>query len=375
VPALLVPFAVAVAVSAGASGAGRTEGPILRSFTPTSGTVGSTVTIRGGGFSEASAPGGKVTFHSNVGASFTVVSDTTVTATVPGDAQYGPISLTTHLGTATSGSRFFKVVPTITGFTPTTGPVGTEVTINGTGLMGASLVRFGRFDATITSKSGSYVKAKVPPGAITAPIQVLVDGGRSASTSPAKFVVGGPPEITMVHSAGNPRGCPSAIAVSAKVGGRVYIFGSGLKGATAVTFAAHAEALFYAPLGGNTISTHVPADARYGPIAVTTPGGTARSEPFGIVPTVSSFSPPRGRPGTLVTIRGTGFEGAPAVLFGSTGSTVVSRTSTILKANVPRGMATGPVKITVTVDGGCSTLSSRSFQVLPPLGNNGKPKP
>ncbi|NHM02663.1 choice-of-anchor D domain-containing protein [Flavobacterium difficile] len=55
---------------------------------------------------------------------------------------------------------------TVSSFTPTSGPVGTEVTINGTNLTGAT-VTFSGINATILSNDGSTIVAVIPSGAIT----------------------------------------------------------------------------------------------------------------------------------------------------------------------------------------------------------------
>ena len=66
-----------------------------------------------------------VTFNGKPADAFTVVSDTTLLATVPRGATTGPIAVTTGAGTATTGD--FTVTLTITGLAPASGPVGTPV--------------------------------------------------------------------------------------------------------------------------------------------------------------------------------------------------------------------------------------------------------
>ena len=75
--------------------------PTLSGFTPTSGQVGSSVTLTGSGFSPATA----VSFNGTA-AAFTVNSDTKITATVPSGATSGAITVTTPAGTATSAASF-----------------------------------------------------------------------------------------------------------------------------------------------------------------------------------------------------------------------------------------------------------------------------
>jgi hypothetical protein len=80
--------------------------PTISSFTPTSGLVGSRVTLTGTGFSGASA----VSFNGVAAASFKVASDTKITARVPAGATSGSISVTTPDGTATSATSFTVIV-------------------------------------------------------------------------------------------------------------------------------------------------------------------------------------------------------------------------------------------------------------------------
>jgi hypothetical protein len=64
-------------------------------------------------------------------------------------------------------------VPThsVTSFTPTSGPVGTEVTINGTGLTGTT-VTFAGVNATVVSNTGTQMVVVIPAGATTGMLSV-----------------------------------------------------------------------------------------------------------------------------------------------------------------------------------------------------------
>ena len=157
--------------------------PQIKSFTPTSGIVGTPVTITGVSLTQAT----KVTIGGKP-ASFTVKSDTQVTATVPAGAKTGQkITITTAGGIATSPLAF-TVVPSITSFSPTSGPVGTSVTITGNSFTKATSVTFGGVAATSYQViSDTEVHALVPTGAVTGPIAVTTAGG--TGTSATNFTV------------------------------------------------------------------------------------------------------------------------------------------------------------------------------------------
>jgi LmbE family N-acetylglucosaminyl deacetylase len=80
--------------------------PTITGFTPTSGPVGTSVTISGTNLSGATA----VKFN-GVTATFTVGSSTTITTTVPSGATSGKITATTPGGTATSPNPFTVTTP------------------------------------------------------------------------------------------------------------------------------------------------------------------------------------------------------------------------------------------------------------------------
>ena len=83
--------------------------PTISSFNPTSGSPGTAVTITGSSFNGAT----QVAFNS-VAASFTLNSDTQISAIVPTGATTGQISVTTPGGTGTSATNFTVNAPSFT---------------------------------------------------------------------------------------------------------------------------------------------------------------------------------------------------------------------------------------------------------------------
>jgi uncharacterized repeat protein (TIGR03803 family) len=146
-------------------------------FLPLARVVGGNVEILGQGFTGTTA----VSFN-GISASFHVVSDTFLNATVPEGAETGLITVMTPSGTLTS-NRKFQVRPTVTGFSPTSGAPGTTVVITGDSFTGTTKVKFGNNKKTtsITVNSDHQLKVVVPVGAATGNISVTTTGAPSFS--------------------------------------------------------------------------------------------------------------------------------------------------------------------------------------------------
>jgi uncharacterized repeat protein (TIGR03803 family) len=220
-----------------------------------SGKVGKTVEILGQGFTGTT----KVAF-STTSASFSVVSDTYLTALVPPGAVTGSVTVVAPGGTL-RGNRKFLVTPSITSFAPTSGPVGTSVTITGVSFTGANKVTFGGVSAPgFIVNSDTQITATVPTGAKTGKIAVITAGG--TATSSGTFLV--TPTINSFSPTGG------------AVGTAVTINGTGLTQTTAVTFGGVAATTFTVNSDSKVTAT-VPTGAITGKIAITTLGGTATS--------------------------------------------------------------------------------------------------
>ncbi len=152
--------------------------PQVLSFSSDHGVVGDQVTITGASFTQAQGVG----FGDSIPAQFTVDSDTQITATLPPGAKTGPVGVKTPGGTGISSQKF-TVLPKITGFSPTSGPVGTPVKIGGYSFKGATKVTFGGVVATSFQViKDTEVDALVPSGAVTGPISVTTASGTGTST-------------------------------------------------------------------------------------------------------------------------------------------------------------------------------------------------
>ncbi|MBX3747502.1 MAG: S8 family serine peptidase [Verrucomicrobiae bacterium] len=328
---------------------GPSSPPTITGFAPASGNVGASVTLTGTKFTDATA----VTFN-GVSAPFTVQSASQITAVVPAAALTGPIRVTTPGGTATSAQTFEVTAgPAITSFQPPGGAPGSTVTLQGTRFTGATAVTVGGVSATFQIRSDTEIAATVPAQATTGRIAVTTPGG--TATSAGNFTVTSAPVIG------------SFSPVSGGAGTAVTILGSSFTGVTAVTV--NGQAAVFNVESATRIGITVPPGATTGPIAVTSPQGTATSAgSFTVLPppVLAGFAPSSGPVGTTVILQGDHFLNATVVEFGgvpAAGFQVESATR--LTAVVPPGAGTATLRV-VTPSG--SAVSAASFAVV--LGAN-----
>jgi hypothetical protein len=152
--------------------------PTISGFKPTSGAVGSTVTISGANFKGVT--GVSLCF---VSTSFNVLSATSLTAKVPAGACDGRWRVTTPAGTAASEGAFTVITgpPTISGFKPTSGAVGSTVTISGANFKGVTGVSLCFVSTSFNVLSATSLTAKVPAGACDGRWRVTTPAGTAAS--------------------------------------------------------------------------------------------------------------------------------------------------------------------------------------------------
>ena len=314
-------------------------GPAITGFSPTSGPEGTTVQISGKTLTGTS----QVDFNGTP-ATFTVDADNLITTTVPLGASSGSIHVVTPDGTATS-PQTFTVLPTITGFTPDHGPVGTSVIITGTHLSAATKVKFGGYPAlTFTVDSSTQITAQVPPSAIDGPVLVSTSDGDV--TSAGSYTV--TPTITNLS------------ANSAHVGDSITITGTTLLGTTGVSFNGLPSTTFVVNSRTQVVAT-VPVGATTGLVSLTTPDGTAVSPTtLKVLPSITGFSPTTGPVGTVITISGYNLIGSTKVKFAGTNAVFTVDSDQQITATVPIGAVSGTI---VVVTPTSSATSANTFTV------------
>jgi len=155
-----------------ASGPSFTVSPSsISGIVPSRGFPETDVDINGQGFDTHKAP---VVKFNGVVADLKKLTSTKITATVPVNASTGYV--TVEYGTVLMSGPVFTVIQTnLAAIQPTSGPTGTTVTINGTGInddIGQATLSFNGVQATIVSISETQIVATVPSGATTGNISL-----------------------------------------------------------------------------------------------------------------------------------------------------------------------------------------------------------
>jgi hypothetical protein len=86
------------------------------------------------------------------------------------------------INTLTIADTVTVQAPSITSITITSGPIGTLISIKGSGFSGATVKFYRNVAAVITSNDGSEIRVTVPSGARTGPIIVSTPNGQAASS-------------------------------------------------------------------------------------------------------------------------------------------------------------------------------------------------
>jgi RHS repeat-associated protein len=191
--------------------------PFITSASPNSGAPGNTVTVNLTGINTHFGSGTVVVPGGSLTAGAATVTDAThlkVSITIPSGTTLGPVSITAKTPSvseeATLPNGFIvglgDPVPTITSFTPTSGPIGTSVTLTGTGLVSSSgtpadvrmpLQGGGVISAPLTASTSTSLTLVIPSTAGTGPFTVSASSG--SVTSAASFTI--TPSSTFILSA------------------------------------------------------------------------------------------------------------------------------------------------------------------------------
>ena len=357
--------------------------PTVTSVSPNNGPVagGNTITLTGTNFTGATSVSFAPTLGNGVifAPSFTVDSDTQITAVVPaspgGGGVFADVAVTTPYGDNSNSIQptyEWDPLPVVTSTFPNHGVRlgGQQVTLTGTAFTGASAVTFGTVPApSFTVNSDTSITATDPAqsdGRVD--ITVTTPAGTSVASNSDQFTYIDPPLITGVSPAAGPTAGGNTVTITGTgfTNGRARVIAGIAFGTVPASFTLNSATQVTATVPPGTAGTVDIVVTAVG--NVTSPTSPADQYTYLPVPAVTGVSPGSGPSagGNTVTVTGTGFTGASAVSFGTvpaTSFTVDSDSS--ITAVAPAG-AVGIDDVTVTTPGGTSAVSTADQYVYHP---------
>lgn len=371
---------------------GAAEYPVVSGISPATGPAygGTTVTISGTHLDKATQV--LFGFSQLPAKSFRIVNDKTITAISPPYPYVsgGPVDVTVVSGVNPSPSVAADIftypswpVPVVQDVSPAAGPYtgGTTITIHGTGLGGATAVRFcfSTPAASFTVVDDNTIRAVTPALYGYCSVTVTTLGGTSAGG--IYFIgVAKPGVLSISPTSGSTAGGTTVTIVLTLDSYSTSV------GITAVSFGTSPAASFTQPVisfPNYAITAVSPPGSGSVDVTVSNAGGTSAAVAADLFsyftpPSVTSINPTSGPAigGTPVTIRGTDFSTATSIALGPwSGSAVLPFTivnnSTINFVTPPNwvtaaGVGPGTYDVRVSNPGGPSaTTSADLFTYLP----------
>jgi hypothetical protein len=340
--------------------------PTVSTVSPASGTSlgGTDITITGANFQS----GATVKVGGTAATNVTVVSATSITATVPAHAAGAVDVVVTNLDSQTAtkvaGFTYIAPNPTLSSVSPNTGLTtgGTTITITGANLVAPSSVVIGGTPATNVILVSSTQITAVTPAHAAAVSDVTINFPSAPAvtlTGAFTFTVPAPTISTVSPTSGLTSG-----------GTTLTISGTNFINVTGVTVGGTA-ATGVTATSATTLSAVTPAHAA-GAVSIvvtTATGSVTKTTAFTYnnpAPTVSSISPNLGTAGggTVVTITGTNFINGATVNFGTSAATnVLFVSATTIQVTAPAG--TGVVNVTVKNPDNQTANLAASYTYLP----------
>jgi hypothetical protein len=350
------------------------EVPAIVSFTPTSGKVGTIVTIKGENFS-AIASENKVLMNGLQG---TVTSSTTkeIVFTVPAGATTGKFVVQTMYNTlsySVVAPTDFTIVPSepeITSFSPANGVVGSVVTITGknfSAVASENKVMMSGLNAVITSSNTTQITFIVPVGATTGKISIQTQIGQviyTALSATDYKVDSSEPVITSFSPASGPVG--TVVTITGKnfssVASDNMIMMNGLQ--IAPISSSTTQIVFTVQAGAKTDKIFVLT--QYNGLQFTVVS-TSDFVVESSEPVITSFSPASGPVGTVVTITGKNFSSVASdnmIMMNGLQIAPISSSTTQIVFTVQAGAKTDKIFVLTKYNGLQFTVISASDFVV-----------
>lgn len=324
---------------------GFTLSPAVTGFSPTSGTFGTTVKITGSNLYDTQIKLNNTVYYTNYN------NSNSIQFNIPNNIKTSKISISiVKNGVETAIPGEFTMTPcSISSVSPAKAITGTQVTITGGGFNPDSysnIIKIGGEKITNywIANTGS-INMIIPETLKSGTYDITINNGIEDAVFPKAFTVI-QPQLTGFSPA------------SGQYGSDITIFGKNLSTLQYIGFGkvgyqtSRAEIISRDSL---QIVVKVPTNIATGSTKIWATVGNQNitcTDEFTILPPViTDFSPSEGTPGTIVTIKGTGFDFTAyntSVKFGTIASSIVSVSQTEIKAVVPSDAPVGLMKLLIT---------------------------
>lgn len=337
----------------------------LQSISPSVGKVGDTISIYGNNF-DPSTTNNQVSFYyyyTYYSAKVVEASQNKLRVIVPSFSSGSYDNYSDIIVTCGSQSKTltdaFSFLPTVSGFSPSSGTFGTAITITGSNMNQLSGIMLG--DVTITSYSSysNYVTFWIPNNIASKKSKIYILKGNQKLEIPGGEFTMNKPTITSLST--NKAYIGNTFTVNGTNFNSSYFYNYIFIGTT--KFQASSSYTSY-------MSITIPSGLAAGeyPISVTNGVDTvvASSKINIVVPTITGISPGSGNWGSDLIISGHNFNtNYSSVYFGGTGYSTYSYDSTTYKIKVPSYLTPGTYKISLYT-GASYVQSPADFTILAP---------
>jgi len=337
--------------------------PNVKGFSPNSGPAGTTITLTGDNLPNYYNSNLKLYFGT-VQATITGYDQNAVYAVVPGNLTNVKSVIAVEMNGVKTDlpGDFTLTAPTITSLSPAKGLPGSSFSIFGTNFPtnqyysnGNLSVTIGNVQANVYTTSSSQLDVTIPNNLPAGDHKVKIHTGPFDIEAPQLLKV---QELSI----------SSFSPLSGGTGKEVILKGVfGLNQSYEVYFG---TVLTYATAeSATTMRVYVPSGTNAGNVKISIKNGSQRAEAADdfevLAPSITSFSPSSGVPGTVVTIKGNGFNTNSyynSVSFGTIATSIISASDSQITVLVPSNTSLGAMKITV-VSNGQTIVSASNFTV------------
>ena len=369
-----------------------TSQPSVTGYSPLFGNPGTVLTITGSNFGAASSNSYVFVVSAETN-SISVWptsswSDTRIVLTVPSAMPLGKVYLNVLAnGVNSTGTYPFTVgiPPSIISYSPPSGLPGTVITINGSRFGSSQGSGFVSVLSAVTNTwttwpttawSDTEITVPVPASMPLGKVYLSVTAGGLATIGTYPFTVGVPPVIECYSP------LYGALGASVTINGSGFGLNQGNSFVSVLSAVTNIWTTWTPSSWSDTqIVISVPENMPLGKVYLNVTVGGLQSigtYPFtvGIPPFITSYSPPYGNPGTVLTIDGAGFGSTQGSNYVSVLSAVTNTWTTWpvinwgdtqITATIPSAMRLGKVYLSVTADG-LASIGTYPFTVgIPPF--------